>query len=489
MRIPLTFSVALALSAVATLHAASGTWTFAGNGSWDTSSNWSGSTIADGVNATATFSYGLPNTTSSVISVDTARNIGNLTFTGTAGAGTHNITLNGPQALTLSTGTATAPAISSSMASRTITINTILAGTEGVSFSNTGNILLLGGANTYTGTTTVTAGILTIGNNQALGSTTGGTVVNNGTQITLNTGITVTGESLTLNGSGAGGSTTGALQTGGTSEWAGNISLGNGSVRLGTSISTAQLKVSGVVSGSQTLAIGGSGTVVLAGVNTYTGNTQVVRGTLKLDGGNNRLPTGTALDIWGAANADNAVFELNGFNQTVASLTRNTVVSGATSTLTNSSGTASLFTVNGTASTTYSGNITGNLSLVKAGTGTLTLTGTNSFTGGITIQGGGLSINSAFINDTADVSLLTGSVFNLNFSSTDTIGGLYIDGASQSIGTYGSIGSTATFQSAYFTGSGILNVTTTAAIPEPSAFAALVGVMALGLGLARRRRS
>ena len=500
-RLPLLVAgfAALATITAVSLHAADGTWTFAGNGSWDMGSNWSGGTIATGANATATFQYGLPNSINSTITVDTDRTIGNLSFIGDATNGTHNITLSGTKALTLSTGTGTAPVITVNMGSRTVTINTVLAGTEGVTLTDTTGGFVLGGANTYSGLTTITFGSITVNNNLAFGDTNGDTTIGTASNsaIILNNGIKVSGE--TLHARGTGTSAGGVLITAANAvaEWAGNIQLDAGVSRFGANGTTAILTLSGIISDGVTagnpsagsLAITQTGTVVLSGANTYTGTTQVVRGTMKLDVGNNRLPTGTALDIWGAASGDNAVLNLNGFNQTVASLTRNIVVSGATSTLTNTSSTQSSFTVNGTTSTTYAGDITGNIALVKAGTSTLTLSGANTFTGGISVQAGTLSINSAFINDTANVSLVTGSVFDLNFSGTDTIGALLFDGVSQAIGTYGSISSTAAYKSSFFTGAGILNVTSLAAIPEPSAIAALAGGLTLGLCALRRRRS
>lgn len=501
---PRLLGAAALLAAFSTLSlpAADGTWFSSTSGNWSDSAKWPGG-IADGAGFTATFTGPTPNTTAPVvIAVDADRTIGNLSFQGpnVAPTGTHNFTLGGSGTLTLAGGST--PTITVNLVSRNVIISAILAGNQGISFTGTSGTITLSGANTYTGLTQL-SGAFIVNNNKAFGSTTGATTfVNSSTYVVLNNGIKVTGETLATRGNG-GSSPAGALQTANnaSAEWAGAIRLNNGSSRFGAVGLTSVLTLSGVISDGTTndVASVGSvvfgsntsstGTVVISAANNYTGTTQVIRGTAKLDAGNNRLPTGTALDIWGAANGDNAVLNLNGYNQTVASLTRSGVVTGATSTLTNDSVTESIFTVNGTASTTYAGNITGNLALVKAGSSTLNLTGTaNTFTGNITVNGGTLGISSAFINDTADVSIANGAVFALNFDATDTIAGLYLNGIAQALGTYGSLASDATFKSAFFTGDGILNVTEFAAVPEPSAFALLLGAGTLAAVALRRRR-
>ncbi len=475
-----------------------GTWNTTASGNWSDSTKWLGGTIADGAGFTATFSAPAPNTSSPTVTIalDSDRTIGNLSFTGTAGTGTHNFTLNGPGTLTLSGGT---PTISSSLEARTATINVTLAGSSGLSLANTGVGLIIGGSNTYTGLTQITTGIITVNNNLAFGSTTGATSILNGNgAILLNNGIVVTGETLNTSGNGTG-ANLGAIHTASnaTAEWAGNIAL-TGSSRFGANGASSELILSGVISDSDTIArnvsfsYGGNsdinGTVTLKGASTYTGDTNVYRGTLKLDAGNNRLPTGTSLIIGGTS--VDATVNLNGYNQSVAVL--KSLAGTGVRTLTNTSGTTSTFTVNQTTGTqTFDGIVSGKIAFVKSGAGTLNLTGTaNTFTGGITVDGGTLGIVTAFIADTADVSIASGAVFALNFSGTDTISGLYLASIAQTTGTYGSLTSTATNKSAFFTGTGLLEVTSySAPIPEPASAAILGGLAVLSLTLLRRRRS
>ena len=77
--------------------------------------------------------------------------------------------------------------------------------------------------------------------------------------------------------------------------------------------------------------------------------------------------------------------------------------------LTNASGTATSLTVgNNSNDTTYSGALSAGGSLVKTGTGTLILTGTNSYSGATTISDGTLQVGSGGTSGT----LGTGNVTN-----------------------------------------------------------------------------
>lgn len=128
-------------------------------------------------------------------------------------------------------------------------------------------------------------------------------------------------------------------------------------------------------------------------------------------------------------------------------------------------------------STEFAGNITsGQLdgtparpenttSLTKVGTGTLTLSGMDAslvaanyslYQGDTRVQGGTLSIQRAYLADTADVFISSGALFDLNFAGNDTIDALYLNGVPQAPGLYGLGG----LGSSFFSGTGFLQVTT-----------------------------
>src|SRR5688572_3522663 len=91
--------------------------------------------------------------------------------------------------------------------------------------SGTGT-LALGGANTYTGTTTVSAGILLGNGDGTFGATGAGneTIVNSGATLQLGDGFSASGESLSLSGTGIFG--TGALHSSSSNiVWTGSITL------------------------------------------------------------------------------------------------------------------------------------------------------------------------------------------------------------------------------------------------------------------------
>jgi len=134
------------------------------------------------------------------------------------------------------------------------------------------------------------------------------------------------------------------------------------------------------------------------------------------------------------------------------------------------------------AGSTISTNISGVGYFTKEGTGLLTLSGANTYTGDTSILAGTLSISSAFLADAAAVRLSTGSLLNLNFSGSDTINTLWLDGTQLPAGSYDSS------YGSLFTGTGSLLVSSGVVVPEPGTLALLVSAIAFA-GFRYRRRS
>ena len=300
---------------------------------------------------------------------------------GTVGALTGNITNNGLLSFYRSDTTTNASAISGAGNVRKFG----------------GNNLTLSGNSTYTGQTLVGGGYLTIPSNQALGNSSG-VIVSNGATLRLDGNTAISGKPLTLlGGGGSGGADTqGPLQAqNGASEWAGPITLGADQVRIGA-LANATLTLSGVIdSGANNYGLAArdldtTGTLILSGSNTWKGPSSLVVGNLKLAGGNNRLPIGSSLTLGNAANNGGAVLDLNGQNQQLAGL----LYLGTTMPVivTNSAGPATLALAFDAGTNSFRGPLGGNLALTKAGTGTQTLSGANTYSGNTLVSAGTLRL-------------------------------------------------------------------------------------------------
>lgn len=79
-------------------------------------------------------------------------------------------------------------------------------------------------------------------------------------------------------------------------------------------------------------------------------------------------------------------------------------------------------------------------SIVKAGPGTLSLTGTNTYGGGTTVSGGTLIVNGLALSDTGDLDIAGGKIEPVG---SETVGALFFDGIVQTPGTWGSSASSA----------------------------------------------
>ncbi len=164
---------------------------------------------------------------------------------------------------------------------------------------------------------------------------------------------------------------------------------------------------SDVVLGSNSInGAGGAGTLFLSGNNSWAGTTMIDgNGVIQL-GSTAALPRKTDV-IFGATDTSSATLDLNGFNQTINSLS----AAGGNGTITNSGGSSVTLTVSGstTPKTAYNGAITGNLALFKDGTGGLQLSGSSTYTGATTIARGTVTVSNTSALGIGPLSLQSGS--------------------------------------------------------------------------------
>ena len=218
----------------------------------------------------------------------------------------------------------------------------------------------LGGSNSYTGGSTINAGSIIAGGT--------GTLPANG-PVTVNS---TAARGLDLAGSNA---TIGALS--GT----GNVGSSSGSPTLTVGADNGTSSFSGQIKDATRLVKAGSGKLTLSGSSSYTGGTTIQGGTLSVN-------ADAALGTPPAAPATNVTFSGNGTLQAGAagvslSGNRNVAVS---------SGATATFATQGNA-LAVPGVISGPGGLAKVGSGVLTLTGSNTYSGGTEIDSGILNIN------------------------------------------------------------------------------------------------
>ncbi|MBN8456880.1 MAG: autotransporter-associated beta strand repeat-containing protein [Verrucomicrobia bacterium] len=361
--------------ATAVYHTASyAAWGVDGGGNWSDSLNWLNEVTPNQANAPVEFL--LAQSGNATVYLDGSRTAGNLTF-GNPNAVDWTISGYVGSILSLDTG-ATTPTIT--VQNNTATIAAEVAGSQGLLKSGPGTLALTG-TNSYSGTTTVNGGVLSVsvlagnGNNSGLGT---------GTDLVLN------GGTLRYTGGSVGG--------GGFNR---AITLGTNGGGLDAAM-TGFWFTTGVISGPGALTKSGTGQLIVQANNTYDGITYLNAGEIQL-----RSLTALGSTVGGTVVADGARLCAGG--ALTGTITENLVLNGL-----GGNGGGALQANDGGTAVTYSGNITlatdsgfgsfaggiaftvtgpisGAGGLVKLNNNAVTLSGTsaNTYTGVTTLGGTG----------------------------------------------------------------------------------------------------
>ncbi len=335
----------------------------------------------------------------------------------------------------------------------------VISGTGQLSKSNT-NTLTLNGASSYSGTTTVTAGTIKMGNNNALGAFQAGRPVG---QVTVDSGGAIDFNSaagtygFTIAGTGVGG--TGALTNSG--GVVGNNLAQVSNIRLSAdasiggsgnwSLLTNGWNATTLDLDGHTLTKTGANTISFVSATTTAGTVKVSSGTLALgatEGGSGVVGAASAFSLDDTAGVALSMVKTSSLGSLAGG-----GATGGNVTLAN----ATTLTVGGlNTSTAYGGIISGTAAFTKTGPGTLLLTGANSYSGATLISGGVLDLSTtgqiytgAYRN--VQLTINNGGTlkiknfgYNVTPGSSASLGGLRDQGESKLIdgGTFEVLGAT-----------------------------------------------
>ncbi len=451
-------SVSINIAAVEFLSEAipPSTWvqTAGGAQSWTTAANWILGTVPSPVAGDTVDFSSVDLAANTTLSLGANRTGGLWKFGDTSGAETW--TVNAGNSIILAGAAPTIEVVTSTAA-----LNCVLAGSAGLDKTGAG-ALILTASNTFTGGTTLLNGTLTLNNASAIGS--GSLTIGSASNPILRND---SGSAITLPNN--------------NSVWAGNFRTGGNGLNFGTgnvSITanatqdiSGTLSIGGVVSGTFGINKQGTGgTLVLTGLNTFTGGTVLRQGTLTVNTLKNYgVPSSlgapatgsiviapnnsSTLSYTGTGDTTNRPIQVGGIGSAATTATVanngtgalvftaaafNTPVGITTGSAARSLGLAGTFGNTATpneiqgviADNTLNGATApaDRISLTKGGTGAWRLSGANTYTGSTTISAGTLILGlSHVLPDTTSVSI--GAATLDADTRTDTAGTLDITGA------------------------------------------------------------
>ena len=193
--------------------------------------------------------------------------------------------------------------------------------------------------------------------------------------------------------------------------------VGGGTIEYTTANQINIIQTNSVISGSGPLTKGGAGVLAIASASTYSGDTIVNDGELRIRTTANRLPVGTNVTV-----NSPGILNLNGVNQQLASLTGTGNVGTGSATLT-IDGSVSM-ALDGALKDTANAGAGGTTSilgkLIKNGSGTQTFNGLNDITGSVTLNAGGITVaaTGSLAADSADLTVNGGTLTMNNAAET-----------------------------------------------------------------------